>query len=123
MQSPWYRRACLVAAAGWGVATALQLITYNWVIVEGELYLLAGGIAAIALGGVAAWYYRWRSPDLPALSLLALCAIILVTAQVSEWIGWADAVSFLALSALVVVQLVAAAALLMRAARRMEAAR
>lgn len=123
MRSPWYRRAGLAVAAFWGTAAALQLITRGWVVLAGELALLAGALAAFALGGVAAYYYLRRSPDLPALSLLALCAIVLVTAQASEWLGWDDAGSFLALSALVIVQLIAAAALLLRAARRTEATR
>ncbi len=123
MGSPWYMRVGLCVAAFWGTATVLQLLTRGWVIIAGELPLLAGALAALALGGAAAYYYRWRSPDLPALSLLALCAIVLATAQVSEWIGWDDAGSFLALSALVSAQLIGATALLRRAARLMEAPR
>jgi uncharacterized membrane protein len=122
MRSLWYRRAALAVAAWWGTAVLLQVITHRWVIIDGELPLLAGALAALALGGAATFYYLRRSPDLPALSLLALCAIILITAQVSEWIGWQNAMSVLALSGLVVVQVVVATLLLRRAARSMEVA-
>lgn len=123
MASPWYRRAGLALAAGWGTLTALHAITSGWVFLDDQLLLLGGALAALLLGGAAAFYYRWRSPDLPALSLLALCAITLVTAQLSEWIGWDDALSFLFLSAVVVVQLVGASFVLVRAARAMEVSR
>ncbi|HMQ33133.1 MAG TPA: DUF2157 domain-containing protein, partial [Chloroflexaceae bacterium] len=120
MRSPWYRRAGLAVAAFWGTATALELITQRWVIRDGELYLLVGALAALGLGGAAAVYYRWRSPDLPALSLLALCAIFLVTAQVSEWLGWSDAGHFPVLGAPGVAPRLGAAAPPPRAARRRE---
>lgn len=123
MMSHWYQRVAFALAAGCGTLTALRAITSGWVFLDDELPLLAGTLAALALGGVAAFYYRWRAPDLPSLSVLALCAIILVTAQISEWIGWDDALSFLALSAIVVAQLVGASFVLVRAARSMEVTR
>lgn len=123
MASPWYRRVGLVLAAGWGTFTALQAITGDWLVLADEPPVLVGALAAVLLGGAAAFYYRWRAPDLPTLSLLALCAIMLVTAQLSEWIGWDDAGGFLLLSAAVVAQLAVASLLLVRAARAMEAPR
>lgn len=123
MASPWYRRAALTLAAGWGTLTLLQAITGRWFPNGAEPELLVGALAALVLGGVAVYYYRWRAPDLPSLSLLALCAITLITAQLSEWIGWDDALSFLVLSVFVVAQLVGASLLLVRAARAMEVSR
>lgn len=94
MASPWYCRVGLALAAGWGTLITIQAITGGWTFSAGDLPLLGGTLAALLLGGVATFYYRWRTPDLPALSMLALCTIILVTFQLARWFIWDSALSF-----------------------------
>jgi len=119
MRPPWYGRALLALAAWWGTVLLLGAIDSRWITLDGTLPIWIAPIVALALGGLAAHHYLRRAPDLPALSLLALCAIVIITAQISQLVGWDSTFSFLLLGVLVLAQVAVATLLLLRAARRM----
>lgn len=123
MRPPWYGRALLVVAAGWGLSLIFSAISQDWFLTGAEPGYVVAPLLALALGGAAIFYYRRVSPDLPALSLLALCAIVVVTVQVLNWVSWDNSLGILFLGGLVLAQVAAATVLLLREARAMGVAR
>lgn len=117
MRSPWYGRALLALAAWWGVVVLLDAINSRWITLPGELPIWPVPVLALALAALAVRQYLRSAPDLPALSLLALSAIVIITAQVAQLISWDSALSFLFLGGLVLAQVAGATLLLLRAAR------
>ncbi|GAB4441607.1 MAG: hypothetical protein OHK0015_39100 [Chloroflexi bacterium OHK40] len=117
MRPSAYERALFALATCCGSAVLLDVIEGSDPSVGVVAWLAP--LAALALAAVAVTYYLRRAPDLVALSLLALAAIVVLTAQAWRWIGSDDAFGVLALGVLVLAQVAVATLLLLRAARRM----
>lgn len=117
MRPPWYGRALLAVATFWACSLLFSAISSGWYLTSGDVVYAIAPLAALGLGALAAWHYARVAPDLPALSVLAIGAIAVATAQLSHWIGFDSAGGVLLLGLLVLAQVAGATLLLLRAAR------
>jgi uncharacterized membrane protein len=123
MRAPWYGRALLLNAAVWAWTVVADAVFRDWSLATGGSVTAVAALIALALALAAALYYWRRAPDLPALAIVALFAIAVLTAQLLQWIGWDNTFGVLLVGVLVLGQVAGATLLLRGAARTMEVPR